>query len=500
RLMCSPTDSTSDIAASGASVTRNTAARRSDLRREYAYFLAIALAMVLTRGAFVWCEPLHFDSDQAVVGLMTLDLVQGKGFPVYFYGQDYLATLEPYLAAPVFAVCGPSRWALKLSLLVLGVVIAWMMYVAFRRDCRISPAPAALLVTPFVIPTVVMASRLVEANGANLDVFLFVMLLWYLRRHPLAAGLVAGLAVQNRMFGVYAVCSLLLVVLVTRRWSWWDYPIFAMASAATYVGISFLGQYSPNRLSGGLPVQISDAEDLIRLTRALTSSLLPLLYGLIPAALGEFRIRCDIVANAGLLGLVPGAAMLFLAAAALSRPGYRLARHWAFPCYLMGVGALSLVAFVFMQGNLTSVDPMRIRYILLSVLFLIGAAGLLWQTRRRRCVAAFLVLSAVVNVGQHSVLWARVLRDAPADEYADLAAAIRGMDLEAAIADYWTAYHVAFLLEGEVPVTYPAQTPRIGAYHDAYRVAPAHRRAMIRDVGECDGGPRVHGWVVCPAP
>ena len=104
------------------------------LRKDALGLLILLLATVFSRAAFVWYESLHFDSDQAVVGLMGLDLARARGFTVYYYGLGYLATVEPYLAAPLFLLFGPSRWALKLPLLLMGVAVAWMMYIAFRRD------------------------------------------------------------------------------------------------------------------------------------------------------------------------------------------------------------------------------------------------------------------------------------------------------------------------------------------------------------------------------
>ncbi|MBQ1021975.1 hypothetical protein KBX71_29445 [Micromonospora sp. D93] len=60
------------------------------------------------------------NSDEATMGLAALHIARGEGFPVWFYGQQYMGTLEAYLAAPVFAVAGgPSLLGLRLPTLAL---------------------------------------------------------------------------------------------------------------------------------------------------------------------------------------------------------------------------------------------------------------------------------------------------------------------------------------------------------------------------------------------
>ena len=42
------------------------------------------------------------------MGLAALHIARGEDFPVFFYGQEYMGTLEAYLAAPLVALFGPS--------------------------------------------------------------------------------------------------------------------------------------------------------------------------------------------------------------------------------------------------------------------------------------------------------------------------------------------------------------------------------------------------------
>ena len=339
-------------------------AGRFHIRKELGYLLAIVLAICFSRGAFVWFEPLHFDSDQAVVGLMGLDLARGKGFTVFYYGLGYLATIEPYLAAPFFAVFGPSRWALKVPLLLMGLVVGILMYIAFRRDAGVSPPWALLLVAPFALPSVVMASRLVEANGGNLDVFFWLMLLWFLRRRPIPLGLVAGLAIQCRMFCAYGVVSLLVILIYRRQWKAGSYAVGAAAGTAAYLLIELLARYSLNNFGGGVPVRLSTPGEALHLFRGSCTQLIPPLFGFVPTELAYFNIKSDLVTYPGLLAPLALFSMALLVVAAVGLLRYRPAGRWEFPCYLMGGGLLSVLAFCVLQGDLR-IDRMQIRYLLL---------------------------------------------------------------------------------------------------------------------------------------
>ncbi|MFI6227987.1 hypothetical protein ACIBCR_11810 [Micromonospora echinospora] len=70
------------------------------------------------------------NSDEAVTGLVATHIVQGREFPLFFYGQHYMGALEAYLAAPLFAVAGPGVVALRLpnlALYALFLVLVWQL-------------------------------------------------------------------------------------------------------------------------------------------------------------------------------------------------------------------------------------------------------------------------------------------------------------------------------------------------------------------------------------
>lgn len=78
------------------------------------------------------------NSDEATMGLAALHIARGEGFPVWFYGQQYMGTLEAYLAAPVFALAGgPSLLGLRLptlALYALFLLLAWRLTLRLTGD------------------------------------------------------------------------------------------------------------------------------------------------------------------------------------------------------------------------------------------------------------------------------------------------------------------------------------------------------------------------------
>src|SRR5512139_1979664 len=70
--------------------------------------LLVGLAGIGYRLALLLAAAPPTNSDEATMGLAALHIARGEDFPVWFYGQAYMGTLEAYLAAPLFAVAGPS--------------------------------------------------------------------------------------------------------------------------------------------------------------------------------------------------------------------------------------------------------------------------------------------------------------------------------------------------------------------------------------------------------
>ena len=70
----------------------------------------------------------ELEGDEAIVGLMGRHILRGE-WPLFYYMQPYMGSLEAYLVAGVFALVGSSTFALKLvpmlgALLYVGLLFA----------------------------------------------------------------------------------------------------------------------------------------------------------------------------------------------------------------------------------------------------------------------------------------------------------------------------------------------------------------------------------------
>jgi hypothetical protein len=149
-----------------------------DGRHEWWISLALIVAVVLFRASiFVFWERSHFDSDQAITGLMAKHLAEGRAFPVFWYGQSHMLAVESWLAAPLFLAFGTSVAALKLPLLAMNLAIAVLLFRGFVREVGLRPLVAVIPTLFFALPAAGTAARLVEANGGNVEPFLYGLLI-----------------------------------------------------------------------------------------------------------------------------------------------------------------------------------------------------------------------------------------------------------------------------------------------------------------------------------
>ncbi|WP_446216188.1 DUF423 domain-containing protein [Micromonospora sp. IBHARD004] len=95
--------------------------------------LLVGVAGVGYRLALLLADAPPTNSDEATMGLAALHIARGQDFPVWFYGQAYMGTLEAYLAAPLLALTGPSVLALRLPILGLYALFLLLVWRLTRR-------------------------------------------------------------------------------------------------------------------------------------------------------------------------------------------------------------------------------------------------------------------------------------------------------------------------------------------------------------------------------
>jgi len=480
-------------------------------RVDVALALAAACLLVVGRGfVFVAFEHAHFDSDQAIVGLMAKHLAEGRAFPLFFYGQTYMLGVEAWLAVPWYWAFGPTVTALKLSLLTSNLVLAVLLVLGLHKALGLRPFLALVPAVFFLFAPPLVSARLMEAQGGNVEPLLFAVVLWWLRRRPLWFGGVLGLAFLNREFVIYVVPVLLTFDLFGSRDSWrvlvrrwllvlvaflviWD-GVRVLTPVADIMGPGTRGTWL------GTESQLANLAERTDLAPAdWPGRLAAAVRGPLPTLIGARRLDDPLAPQgqdwlAWLLGMALVAVVVRLAVLVARRDG-RPIRPFGFEAYLTGVGLVAVAAFVATRP----IDNAPLRYVLMALFLPIGLTALWLRAERSRLARtagiAVLAVWMVTTAVDHGRQAGRYLSGREADPMAPVADALVARGVAVAEAGYWRAYKLTFLT-GERTVVASSDVVRISAYQDA----AARSDAPVRRVQEspCPGGEAVGGWYLCP--
>ena len=466
-------------------------ARLQQVAADWRAAVVVCVGLLLLRSWFflAW-EESNFDSDQAIVGLMAKHLAEGRSWPLYFYGQDYTLAVEAWVAAPFVALFGTSVATLRAVIVALnlatGLILVWRLV----RDAGLGVWSAVAASGIFWAAPFITSANLVEATGASIEPFLWVLILWLLRRRPLALGACFAVAVLNREFAIYAAPMLALAYVVEGSRRVRDAALHGTAAAVAfltvYTGITLLKPFADllgpgtagqpvAAASGGVLSAVMDRvywnpSELGGRFQALVTDYVPMLLGLerfAPTILGietPLRVGWEIITP--VLLVLAALSMLLLVAdvPAIVREN----RRWVFPVYLIGIGVIAAIAYPVARP----LSIFTIRYGLLVLYLPIGLAALMLQPARRRLLrvtaATCMTLLAACAVTDH----VRVLVHAPsAPPPAPIRAIVNRLEdrqVRLALGDYWKAYIITFLSDERVKVA-STNVERIREVQDARR-------------------------------
>jgi hypothetical protein len=471
--------------------------------------LAILLLVVLARSAvFVLAPDVYFDSDQAIVGLMAKHIAELRAFPVFLYGQTYMLGVEAWLAAPLFAVFGASAALLKLPLLAMNAVIAFLIFRTFEREMGLRPAEAALASLPFVLPSAGLTAVFMDSSGGSLEPFLYVLLIWITRHRPLVCGLVFGIGFLNREFAVYGLAALICLEAADRR-------LFTRAGAArlgrllAVAAVVWLAVQGLKHLSSASGPGTTAADTFTRSNNLaelaartcvspakaiagagkLFSIHWPAILGTGPYRLTAFSIESRVSQGLAWSSWLPALFVLLSIAGIIASRGANAAPHppRRFAQYLVLCGLFSIAGYL--VGRCGEVSFYAMRYELLSVLGLAGLAG--WFLSARPPIAlraawltvfaAWLLLLAV----PHARVAVESATDRPVPAKQALIAALDARGIRYGRADYWLAYYIDFMTDERM--IFAAEAPqRILIYNTI--VADHAGEAVRLSRRPCDGG------------
>jgi hypothetical protein len=130
-------------AANPAEDSADTPATPSSRRPAYARWAAgLIVGGVLLRGSVLLVGLPPTNSDEATMGLMARHIAAGQAAPIWFYGQEYMGSVEAWVAAPLFALFGSSTGLLRLPNLLW---YALLMVIVYHLGVRLYSHRVALI-------------------------------------------------------------------------------------------------------------------------------------------------------------------------------------------------------------------------------------------------------------------------------------------------------------------------------------------------------------------
>jgi hypothetical protein len=204
------------------------------------WFLVFFALSIIVRLPHFLSNSFWFDGDEAIVGIMAQDLLAGKSFPLYFYGQAYgLSIFEVGSVAFWIKLIGSGIWALRLGglmLFALGATFVFKGLIARQQTLVV-----AFLITIAIIcfpPWILWAGMV---RGGYVTAFLAISALFCLSaelkmRFAYFAlfGFILAVAFESHVFLLLPILPLLLKEFIDKKGNIKGL-IFILSFAAAFV-------------------------------------------------------------------------------------------------------------------------------------------------------------------------------------------------------------------------------------------------------------------------
>ena len=236
--------------------------------------------------------------DYAVVVEMARNMASGKDFPVFYYGQAYMGSLEPAISALFCRMFGPSPFSVCLGTAILGIATLFVTMLVGKRmsgefggilslalaitggyywiHFMVSPRGGYALATLLVVSSISMASiaNFHDAGTGKVRISLSALL-----------GLMAGLAFWNFWIALPAFAAAGAIILARLRLRAFSARFILPCLAAFFIGSMPWWVWNAQNGFAALDTKGNGPPPIGWLAiRNLFSSVIPSFYGTSPSA------------------------------------------------------------------------------------------------------------------------------------------------------------------------------------------------------------------------
>ncbi len=188
--------------------------------RQQLWILGALLALgAAARVFFAACYRHSPNADYGIAALMVKHIVEGREWPVFYYGQAYMGSLEPLASALLCRLCGLSAFNICLGTALLGVLLLPVIY-AWGRDAGGRAAGLAALALTLIGPVGYLRFLALPWGGYGMLLLLGALVLWLGARIA-----VREFRREDVPAGWYALLGLLAGA------GWWTHPLVSAAPA-----------------------------------------------------------------------------------------------------------------------------------------------------------------------------------------------------------------------------------------------------------------------------
>ncbi|MCB0317124.1 MAG: glycosyltransferase family 39 protein [Bdellovibrionales bacterium] len=268
---------------------------RSFFNKDFVLLTLILILAFLVRLDFLIASNFAIDADEAIVGLMAKHALEGKQLPVFYYGQHYMGSFEPWLVSLTFQIFGVSVVSLKMIPLVFSLILLLLIYCLTCEVADSKTARIAALLTAIPPSTLVIWST--KARGGFIELMcigalaLLIAVYWLKQKNPrltttVIIGLILGFGwwVNNQIVYFIAPIGLMFLyhslTLDTERKfkKTLEYIIFGSVGFI-FGGILFWGYNLQNDFVSFQMFSSSNLNDVLDHIEGLFSTAIPILLG-----------------------------------------------------------------------------------------------------------------------------------------------------------------------------------------------------------------------------